>query len=108
MTPMQETAGPISTRRKAKVTPTASASMLVATARGSMDRGAEGAVHVLFPAPGLPDHVRSDQPQQEEGDPVVDSCDDLLKAHPQQIAQKRHQHLKAAEIDSCRHGVASP
>ena len=39
MTPMQETAGPISTRRKAKVTPTASASMLVATARGSMDRG---------------------------------------------------------------------
>ena len=63
---------------------------------------------MLFPAPGLPDHVRSDQPQQEEGDPVVHSCDDLLKAHPQQIAQKRHQHLKAAEIDSCRHGVASP
>ena len=36
MQPMKLTAGTMFTRRKAKVTPTASASMLVATASGSM------------------------------------------------------------------------
>ena len=36
MPPMRQTAGTMSTLRKAKVTPTASASMLVATASGSM------------------------------------------------------------------------
>ena len=36
MTPMNDTAGTMSTCRKANYTPTASASMLVATASGSM------------------------------------------------------------------------
>ena len=35
-TPINSTAGTMSTRKKAKVTPTAKASMLVATARGSI------------------------------------------------------------------------
>ncbi len=39
VTPIIETAGTISTSRKANVTPTASASILVATARASIVRG---------------------------------------------------------------------
>ena len=53
---------------------------------------------LLFPAPrGFPDHLAADKGQQEEGDPVVERTDVMLKARAQQIARHRHQRLKSAE-----------
>ena len=98
MQPMKLTAGTMFTRRKAKVTPTASASMLVATASGSMVFEIEAVIgFIFFIASGFADHVETDKCQQDEGDPVVDARDQRGKRDAQKIAEKGHQRLKAAE-----------
>ncbi len=97
MQPMKLTAGTMFTRRKAKVTPTASASMLVATAskHGFEIEAVIG--FIFFIASGFADHVETDKCQQDEGDPVVDARDQRGKRDAQKIAEKGHQRLKAAE-----------
>ena len=82
--PISRIAGRICTSKKAKVTPTASASMLVA----------------IFVAERLADHIRADQRKQHKGYPVVDALDQALKLPAQQPAEQRHQRLKAAEIQA--------
>ena len=47
--------------------------------------------------------VRREVRRMERGE-----ADEDIRADEEREADERHQHLKAAEIDSCRHGVASP
>lgn len=53
----------------------------------------------------LADHVRADEAEQNERDPVVDACDKRLKAHAEREADERHEHLKTAEINADRERV---
>ena len=55
----------------------------------------------------LAHHVCANKPQQHEGDPVINACDERLKTHAECIADERHQKLKAAEIQSADDRVLS-
>ena len=61
---------------------------------------------VLLAGEGLPDHVAADKQQQNKGDPVVILLDITRKLRTKYPAQKGHQCLKAAEIQSHRQGMA--
>ena len=56
---------------------------------------------VLIFGQRLADHVAADDAQQYERDPVIDGGDKLLKLRAEQIAQQRHERLKAAEPRAC-------
>ncbi len=78
----------MSTLRKAKVTPTASASILVATARGTMVFYAEGIILAfsLFRFfPGFLYHIQSDKAKEDKRNPVINTGDKILELGAQQI-----------------------
>src|SRR4029079_1350738 len=53
-------------------------------------------------APGFPEHLRADAPEQNEGDPVVPGLDQRSDAGADQPADDRHQSLEAAEEERDR------
>ena len=81
-------------------------------ARGDRERqhglDAEGIVQLVGAFARLLDHVRADQREQHEGDPVVEILDEGLKLHAEKIADERHQRLKAAEIQAGDQHVLRP
>ena len=61
----------------------------------------KGGVHrFLFLGKGFANHVRADQSQKDEGDPVVDGGDVLLEDGTEKVADGGHQRLKTAEPQS--------
>ena len=89
ITPMKLTAGRMRTSRKAK---------------HGLDP--QGEVHMLgVPVLGFPDHVAADKAQKDHGDPVVHRGDVLREAAAQQVADERHQGLKASEPEAHDHHV---
>ena len=85
------------TCRKAKVIPTASASMLVATARGSIVLTEKEPSQVSSGEKDSRIIVAADDCQQNEGDPMVDIGDQGGKRDAQKIPDQRHSGLKTAE-----------
>jgi hypothetical protein len=83
----------------AKVMPTASASMLVATAIRNIVFDVEPGAPLIPPSSrrGLPQHVAADEGQQHKRDPRRDGVDVFFKARAEQVADHRHQRLKSAE-----------
>jgi hypothetical protein len=70
-------------RHQAKVMPTASASMLVATAIRNIVLTSSPAVGgLLFLCAGLPDHVPADERQQHKCDPRRNGIDVAFKREP--------------------------
>lgn len=62
---------------------------------------------VVLPGEGVLDHSCADQSEKDEGYPVVDACYQFFECAAQQIADHRHQCLKAAEPQTDDSGVFS-
>ena len=101
--PMKLTAaGRFTSGRSANVMPTASASMLVATASTSIVLNENELLRSsgVVLAQALAQHVPTDERQQHECDPMIDRRDVGFKRRAKEIADRRHEGLKAAEPES--------
>ena len=87
--------------RREKESPTARASILVATARMSSLRPLVGSTEQLSPSSGIvsaaPDHVAADPCQQREGDPVIPRFDESAHGQAKGPSDHGHQELEKAE-----------
>lgn len=97
---ISETANPTLTDRAAKLTPMASASMLVASAWNS--RTGEGerrflSLFFLLFMEGVPDHLAADARQDDEGQDAGVLADHIADELAEQIADERHDPLKDTE-----------
>ena len=50
-------------------------------------------------------HIRTDQSQKDEGDPVINAGDGVPEARSQEIADQRHTGLKASEVEARKRRV---
>lgn len=98
--PINPTAGRIETSRKANVTPTASASMLVATARRYHRLEIERRAFLFLLAERLTKHIYAYDKEKSEGYPMVEIRYEVLETASEKIADKRHNRLKNAEVKS--------
>ena len=73
---------------------------------GEHGLGAEGAIALLGFAEGFLDHIRADEPQQNEGDPMIHRLYVGLELASQEITQEGHGGLESAEIQSCNDSMA--
>lgn len=93
---------------KAKDMPTARASRLVATAHDQQLRVAQLRTYGRPPRLyRLDEHLDSDEGQQEEADVGRPFADEGADRAAEQVAQKRHEELKTAEVESEQAGRAS-
>jgi hypothetical protein len=108
--PITTTGTMIETSRKAKLTPTARASMLVATARKVRTRRSRrfATPHASFGRHRLVDHLSAYQRQKSEGDPVIVTDDEVAELKPAEPADHRHEGLKGAEEESSSEGALEP
>ena len=103
--PMIAAAAAMFVSTTAKLTPTASASMLVATACTSKIRRVKGRFSAQASGCRISliasrKHVPANQPEQDKSDPVINRGNGLAEEAARKIADHRHDGLKYAKGDA--------